>query len=99
MNQLVTGHAWAQTDSPFVSALSLPMFNRPAPRWGNIGQPQGILNGLFGVVRGAMFPDNLAGPLRVWREDRTGIEKKMPADAGGCAQSCGQRRFWKGDVE
>jgi hypothetical protein len=45
-----------------------------------------------------LFPGNLAGPLRVWREDRTGIEKKMPADAGGCAQSCGQRRFWKGDV-
>ena len=67
MNQLVIGHARAQTDSPFVSALSLPMFNRPAPRWGKIGQPQGILSGLFGVIRGA-----IARPVAVARVPSTG---------------------------
>ena len=53
--------------NPFVSALSLPMFNRPAPRWGKIGQPQGILSGLFGVIRGA-----IARPVAVARVPSTG---------------------------
>ena len=53
--------------NPFVSALSLPMFNRPAPRWGKIGQPQGILSGLFRVIRGATAP-----PVAVARVPSTG---------------------------